>query len=198
MPLPMDSHHNGIARQGSSVPQSKPPLPAPEQAEAIAALSKKVDGLLDRPATAPAPESQNLAALTKQVTAVSQQLTSLTVRHSTRYLHVLSLSPSPLPTPTALDHSLHTLLRFSPINSMSKLPQDMQLATVQSAGREQFFGDALTGFDRVVTAAENSFDPLNHYSRFMPIVQSSGMGKSRLIDQYATKILNPSQTAGHV
>jgi hypothetical protein len=115
-----------------------------------------------------------------------------------RYLHVLSLSPSPLPTPTALDHSLHTLLRFSPIKSMSKLPQDMQLATVQSAGREQFFGDALTAFDRVATAAENPFDPLNHYSRFMPIVQSSGMGKSRLIDQYATKILNPSQTAGHV
>jgi hypothetical protein len=51
-------------------------------------LSKKVDSLLNRPtpatvSTAPAPESQHLAALTKQVTAVSQQLSSLTARHST-------------------------------------------------------------------------------------------------------------------
>jgi hypothetical protein len=56
---------------------------APEQTAAIAALSKKVDGLLDRPTIAPAPELQHLAALTKQVTAVSQQLTSLTARNST-------------------------------------------------------------------------------------------------------------------
>jgi hypothetical protein len=78
--------------------------PAPIGAEAFAALSKKVDDLLARPtashaatiaATAPAPESQHLAALTKQVSAVSQQLTSLTTRHST------TAAPTKKPAPPA-------------------------------------------------------------------------------------------------
>jgi hypothetical protein len=61
--------------------------PASEQAEAIAALYKKANDLIERPATvsatAPALESQHLAALTNSVSAVAQQLTSLTARHST-------------------------------------------------------------------------------------------------------------------
>jgi hypothetical protein len=63
--------------------------PAPEQVAAIVALSKKVNYLVDSPATVPvsaivlAPESQDLAALTKQVTAVSLQLTSGTAHHAT-------------------------------------------------------------------------------------------------------------------
>jgi hypothetical protein len=68
----------------------------PQLVEAIAALSKKVDGLIERPVIAPAPESQNLAALTKQVTAVSQQLTSLTTRHSTA-----AAAPTTKPAPAA-------------------------------------------------------------------------------------------------
>jgi hypothetical protein len=78
-------------------------------------------------------------------------------------------------------------LRISPIKSLLKLAHGSQLATVQSAWREKFFGDA---FDQVVTAAEKSFDPFSNHSRFMPIVQSSGMENSRLIDQYATKIFD--------
>jgi hypothetical protein len=63
--------------------------PAPEQVAAIVALSMKVNYLVDSPATVPvcaivlAPESQDLAALTKQVTAVSLQLTSGTAHHAT-------------------------------------------------------------------------------------------------------------------
>jgi hypothetical protein len=80
---------------------------APEQTAAIAALSKKVDGLLERstaasaPQTtiAPAPESQHLAALSKQVTAVSQQLTSLTARHSTAAAPTKKPTLTPAATP---------------------------------------------------------------------------------------------------
>jgi hypothetical protein len=71
-----------LARSTAS-PAATVAASATEQTAAIVALSKKVDGLLERPATAPALESRNLAALTKQVTAVSQELTSLTARHST-------------------------------------------------------------------------------------------------------------------
>jgi hypothetical protein len=73
--------------------------PASEQAEAIAALYKKANDLIERPATvsatAPALESQHLAALTNSVSAVSQQLTSLTARHST------TAAPTKKPAPTA-------------------------------------------------------------------------------------------------
>jgi hypothetical protein len=78
--------------------------PASIGAEAFAALFKKVDDLLARTtaspaatvaATAPAPESQHLAALTKQVSAVLQQLTSLTTRHST------TAAPTKKPAPPA-------------------------------------------------------------------------------------------------
>ncbi|KAA8908792.1 hypothetical protein FN846DRAFT_1010507 [Sphaerosporella brunnea] len=60
-----------------------------------------------------------------------------------------------------------------------------QLATVQSAWRDHFLGNTLTVFRAVLATANASFDPDEHYSKFMPILQSSGMGKSRLIDQYA-------------
>jgi hypothetical protein len=88
----------GALHQKLDGPVARPaPAPAPAPVavsdprlvEAITALSKKVDDLLERSTAAaqttiaPAPESQHLAALTKQVTAVSQQLTSLTARHST-------------------------------------------------------------------------------------------------------------------
>jgi hypothetical protein len=83
-----------LARSTAS-PAATVAASAPEQTAAIAALSKKVDGLLERPTIASAPESQNLAALSKQVTAVSQQLTSLTARHST------TAAPTKKPAPAA-------------------------------------------------------------------------------------------------
>jgi hypothetical protein len=74
---------NGLLECSTPAPAATVAASVPEQTAAIGALSKKVDGLLECPVIAPAPESQNLAALTKQVSAVSQQLISLTARHST-------------------------------------------------------------------------------------------------------------------
>jgi hypothetical protein len=87
---------DGLLERSTAAPAATVVASAPEQTAAIAALSKKVDGLLERPVIAPAPESQNLAALTKQVTAVSQQLTSLTARHSTT-----AAAPTKKPAPPA-------------------------------------------------------------------------------------------------
>jgi hypothetical protein len=91
-----------IDRPAPLVAPAPAAAPDPRMLEAITALSKKVDCLLTRPApaaptaTAPAPKSQHLAALTKQVTAVSQQLTALTARHSTT-----AAAPTKKPVPPA-------------------------------------------------------------------------------------------------
>jgi hypothetical protein len=96
----IDAMDKLLHRLGEATTLLERPAPVaasdPQLVEAIAVLSKKVDGLLERPVIAPAPESQNLAALTKQVTAVSQQLTSLTARHSTA-----AAAPTTKPAPAA-------------------------------------------------------------------------------------------------
>jgi hypothetical protein len=56
----------------------------------------------------------------------------------------------------------------------------------RSAWRHNFYGDAITAFQWVVENAEKNFDMDSDYAKFIPIIQSSGMGKSRLIDQYAS------------
>jgi hypothetical protein len=74
-----------LLQHSTAAPANSVAASAPEQTAAIAALFKKVKSLLECPLIAPAsaPESENLTALATQVTADSQQLTSLTARHST-------------------------------------------------------------------------------------------------------------------
>jgi len=56
---------------------------------------------------------------------------------------------------------------------------------IKKAWMRDFVGGAVTSFTRVVNNAERKFCDYNDYAKFMPIVQSSGAGKSRLIDEYS-------------
>ncbi|KAA8893044.1 hypothetical protein FN846DRAFT_914540 [Sphaerosporella brunnea] len=82
------------------------------------------------------------------------------------------LAPTDSDGPTPL-----TTARSDPADTINLV------ATTQSAWRSRFFGDTVTVFRKVLEATSINAD--RDYARFTPIVQSSGMGKSRLIDQYA-------------
>jgi hypothetical protein len=58
-------------------------------------------------------------------------------------------------------------------------------ARIKTAWRGDFFGDSITVFQSVVGNAQKRFNLNTDYAKFMPIVQSSGMEKSRLIDEYS-------------
>jgi hypothetical protein len=55
--------------------------------------------------------------------------------------------------------------------------------SIQKAWKQDFSGSSLDVFRLVVNDAEKMFSSAN-YAKFMPIVQSSGAGKSRLVDEY--------------
>jgi hypothetical protein len=57
---------------------------------------------------------------------------------------------------------------------------------VKKAWVDDFYGDALVCFNEELARAQSNFNLHSQYAKFLPVVQSSGMGKSRLIDQYAT------------
>ncbi|KAA8898649.1 hypothetical protein FN846DRAFT_921275 [Sphaerosporella brunnea] len=58
-------------------------------------------------------------------------------------------------------------------------------ARIKTAWRGDFFGDSITVFQSVVGNAQKRFNLNTDYAKFMPIVQSSVMGKLRLIDEYS-------------
>jgi hypothetical protein len=57
--------------------------------------------------------------------------------------------------------------------------------SVRKAWKDDFSGSSLAVFHRVVNAAERDFSTYSHYAKLMTIVQSSGAGKSRLLDEYS-------------
>lgn len=65
---------------------------------------------------------------------------------------------------------------------------DRQVHNTQMAWRSEYMGHTHEVFDQVLLGCESAFDPEVHYARYMPIVQSSGAGKSRLIDFHSTVI----------
>jgi len=54
----------------------------------------------------------------------------------------------------------------------------------QAAWKQEYLGPVATVFASVVTQAEKSFK-VSDYAKLMAVVQSSGAGKSRLIDEYS-------------
>ena len=61
-----------------------------------------------------------------------------------------------------------------------------QVHNTQLAWKQEYIGQTHAVFDQVLIGCESSFNPVTHYARYMPIVQSSGAGKSRLIDFHST------------
>ena len=59
------------------------------------------------------------------------------------------------------------------------------LVMIKKAWIREFVGGAITSFTRIVDHAEQNFCDDNDYAKFKPVVQSSGAGKSRLIDEYS-------------
>jgi len=59
------------------------------------------------------------------------------------------------------------------------------LDETKRAWKRDFIGVAAVCFSQVVEDEERKFNGERHYAKFMPIVQSSGAGKSRLIDEYS-------------
>lgn len=60
------------------------------------------------------------------------------------------------------------------------------LARIQAAWRQPFLGPNLTILEEIIKEQSNEFDGKTPpYAKVMPIVQSSGAGKSRLVDHFA-------------
>jgi hypothetical protein len=57
----------------------------------------------------------------------------------------------------------------------------------RNARMHGFIGNAIDVFHEYVRSAEKNFMGAKHYAKYMPIVQSSGAGKSRLVDEYGKR-----------
>lgn len=53
---------------------------------------------------------------------------------------------------------------------------------------ENFHGGAASIFRSVLKASDDNFEPCKHYAKAIAIVQSSGVGKSRMVDQLSKEI----------
>ena len=89
-----------------------------------------------------------------------------------------------------VDPLLCRLQSHGPIKLQSTFVDALELTKAQKAWGGTFFGDTHTTFARYFKLLdyESAFDPETMYSKFMPILQFSGAGKSRLIDWYATVV----------
>jgi hypothetical protein len=63
------------------------------------------------------------------------------------------------------------------------------ISDLQKAWNDEFIPQTLSTFIEAITANHRTFDITKHYSKFTPIVQSSGVGKSRLVDEFSKKVL---------
>lgn len=92
----------------------------------------------------------------------------------------------------AVLEQLSTLLNpdLDSTTDIDKVPSDtlLSLRKTQIAWRRNFIGETYETFVRFIAMQEEKFDPRYVYSRFMPIVQASGAGKSRLIDTHLKNV----------
>jgi hypothetical protein len=56
---------------------------------------------------------------------------------------------------------------------------------ITGAWKHDFSGDSINVLRAIVDHEQEAFDATSDYAKFIPVVQSSGMGKSRLMDEYA-------------
>ena len=63
------------------------------------------------------------------------------------------------------------------------------ISDLQKAWNDDYVPQTLGTFIEAITANHWDFDLTMHYSKFTPIVQSSGVGKSRLVDEFSKKVL---------
>lgn len=60
-----------------------------------------------------------------------------------------------------------------------------RLNRIQLAWNRQFAGDTTQQLKDVLEKAESIFDSRQHYTKVMGVLQSSGAGKSRLMDEFS-------------
>ncbi|KAA8903422.1 hypothetical protein FN846DRAFT_985347 [Sphaerosporella brunnea] len=56
---------------------------------------------------------------------------------------------------------------------------------IREAWKKDYLGGSIDVFRSVVGDAQKAFGDHRHYAKFFPIIQSSGAGKSRMIDEYS-------------
>jgi hypothetical protein len=59
---------------------------------------------------------------------------------------------------------------------------------VHEAWERPYSGKTVDAFINTINAIERTFQIKKDYAKFIPIVQSSGVGKSRLIDQFSKRV----------
>lgn len=59
---------------------------------------------------------------------------------------------------------------------------------LEEGWHQQYQGTTLEHFLQAMTWYESNYDPVKHYGRIVAIIQSSGSGKSRLVDELALKV----------
>ena len=64
----------------------------------------------------------------------------------------------------------------------------VQLRRVQRTWRTNYIGSAHETFLKYLEGNDHTLNPQTTYGRFLPVVQSSGAGKSRLIDVHSTHV----------
>ena len=73
---------------------------------------------------------------------------------------------------------------------LAKVPEiAIPVAYLRQAWEQEYTGPALQIFQKQVQHLHNTFDDSLHYAKVLAIVQSSGVGKSRLVDEFSKRHL---------
>ena len=61
------------------------------------------------------------------------------------------------------------------------------MARLYGAFNKQYLGNAVDEFESALTEYESIYNSVNHYGRCIAILQSSGSGKSRLVEELGSR-----------
>ena len=67
----------------------------------------------------------------------------------------------------------------------------MRMRELEAAFHRPYLGEALNNFIRAVDWCEANYDASQYCGRMIAILQSSGTGKSRMVEELATQVRNP-------
>ena len=79
-------------------------------------------------------------------------------------------------------------------NNITSSDVAVSLGFLRNAWERKYSGPAMHTFCRYLTQIDTMFDENKHYSRTLAIVQSSGLGKSRLIHEFSNKHIGVTYT----
>jgi hypothetical protein len=88
--------------------------------------------------------------------------------------------------------------QHEPVEAIDDIDHDDTVAATMSSLQRQwdkeFKGNAIMALEQKIEKAEKVFSKAKYYGRIMSIIQSSGMGKSRLVDELGKETLSISFT----